>query len=131
MGKSEAIMAKAAGAFNKVRRYFPDAQRVFLLKRSEHSSVLVSNGELTADYFLEFDDNRAVSGLLRYATTTAAFRDTWAESSHVACGVPDASSKLEVFEFVVDEKDTIDPVGPSPFWSGRFVKLPNERYTIV
>lgn len=99
-----------------------------LLKRGEHSSQFSTVATLTSGYRIKFDDNRSQSGLFRYATTSLTFRDDWAEATHVAYGV---GSSLEVFEFVQDEKDTIDPDGSSVYWSGRIAKLPNERFTVV
>lgn len=127
------ISATIQGAMGQVNTvlastFLPSGTRIFLGKRSEHSGAWTSLGELTSGAFVQFDDNRSESGLFRYATTSA-FSDTWAQATHVFYGVP-ASSKIEVFEFAADEKDAIDPTGTSPFWSGRIVKVPNERYTI-
>jgi hypothetical protein len=128
--------AKASGMATKndaLRDAFAiDAVRCFLLKRDEYSSIFVAVGsELTSGYRVEFDDNRSLSGLLRYASTDLAFRNTWAASTHLGYGVP-ASSKIEVYEFSAEEpKDSIDPDGKSVYWSGRIIKVPNERYTIV
>lgn len=100
----------------------------YLLKRGENTSAFTSLGALTSGYRIKFDDNRSESGLFRYAYTTLTFRDTWAQCTHIAYG---AGSSLEVYTFVDGEKDTIDPDGSSVYWSGRIVKLPNERYTVV
>ena len=107
--------------------FLPDGARIFLLKRGEHTGAFTSIVELTSGAFIEFDDNRAEGGLLRYATTSS-IANNWANATHVAYGT---TSPLEVFEFVEGEKDTIEPTGSSPFYSGRIVKIPNERYTIV
>lgn len=109
--------------------FLPSGARIFLLKRGEHTGVFSSLGELTSGAFIQFDENRSESGLLRYATTSAYY-DTWAQATHIAYGVP-VSSKIEIYEFVGDEKDTIEPTGTSPFYSARIRKLANERYTIV
>ena len=104
----------------------PESSRVFLGKRSEFSSAWVLVGsELTTGVFIEADDNRSESVLFRYANS-GDFRDTWAQATHVFYGT---GSSLEVYEF--DGKDSIDPTGTSPFWSGRMVRVPNERYTVV
>ena len=128
------ISATLQGAMAQVNTalastFLPTGARVFLLKRSEHSGAYSSLGELPSGAFVEFDNNRAESGLFRYATTSS-FSDTWAQVTHIGYGVP-ASSRIEVFEFAEDEKDAIDPTGTSPFFSGRIIKVKNERYTIV
>jgi hypothetical protein len=111
--------------------FLPEGARCFLAKRGEHTSEFSLVGsELTSGWFIEFDDNRAQSGLFRYATTSA-FADTWAQATHVLYGVPNDDDEIEVFEFAEDEKDAIDPTGTSPFWSGRIVRIPEERYTIA
>lgn len=130
--------AKASGMALKndaLREAFAvDGVRCFLLKRGEHTSLWTSNAELTTGYRIKFDDNRSESGLFRHATTDLAFRDTWAETTAIGYGVP-ASSQVEVYQFAQgeggEEKDSIDPDGSSIYWSGRIVKLRNERYTIV
>ena len=104
-----------------------DGTRCFLLKRGENTSAFTSLGELTTGYRVRFDDNRSESGLFRHATTTLSFRDTWAQCTNIAYGV---GATLEVYEFAQAEKDSIDPDGSSVYWSGRIVKIPNERYTI-
>jgi hypothetical protein len=68
--------------------------------------------------------------LFRHAATDLSFRDTWAETTHIGYGVP-ATSQIEVYALVDDEKDSIDPDASSVYWSARIVKIPNERYTIV
>jgi hypothetical protein len=99
-----------------------------LLKRGEHTSVFTTVATLTSGYRVKFDDNRSESGLFRYASTSLSFRDDWAEATHIAYGV---GSSLEVFAFLEEEKDSIDPDGSSVYWSARMVKLPNERFTVV
>src|SRR5687767_708542 len=82
-----------------------DGVRCFLLKRTENSKVFTSLGELTTGYRVKFDDNRAESGLFRHATTTLSFRDTWAQATHIAYGVPKdvgATDELEVFLFAAN-----------------------------
>jgi hypothetical protein len=105
-----------------------DSTRCFLLRRAEHSSTFTNLGELTSGHRLKFDDNRSESGLFRHASTDLSFRDTWAQVTHIAYGV---GSSLEVFAFIVEEKDSIDPDASSVYWSGRVVKIANERYTVV
>lgn len=132
----EDIADAYADANNALRETFAlDNVRCFLLKRGEHTSAFTSLGELTSGYRVKFDDNRSESGLFRHSTTTAAamatFRDVWAQASHIAYGV---GASIEVFQFAETEtgpeKDSIDPDGSSVYWSGRIVKIPNERYTI-
>ena len=79
---------------------------------------------------LIFDENRAEGGLFRIATTASGFNDLWHQATHVGYGVP-VSSAIEIFAFVEGEKDTVAPEAFSPFWSGRLVKEPLERYTII
>ena len=99
-----------------------------LLKRGEHTSAFTTLATLTTGYRVKFDDNRSESGLFRYAYSTLTFRDTWAQCTHIAYGV---GSSLEVYAFAEGEKDTIDPDGSSVYWSGRIVKVPNERFAVV
>jgi hypothetical protein len=110
----------------------PEGSRCFLLKRGENTSVFSLVGsELTEGWFIDFDENRSESGLFSYATTDEDFRDDWAQVTHVAYGVPDDDDEIEIYAFAENEKDTIDPTGTSPFFSGRIVKEANERYEIV
>jgi len=110
-----------------------DGVRCFLLKRTGQSGTKYTNlGELTSGWRIKFDDNRAESGLFRYAVTDIdSIRDIWAEASHVAYGVPDGSEQIEVYNFADGEKDKVDPDGSSVYFAGRIVRLPQERYTIV
>lgn len=123
--------AKATGMATKndaLRGAFAiDSTVCKLLKRGEHTSAFSVVATLTSGYRVTFDDNRSESGLFRHASTNLAFRDDWAEATHVAYGV---GASIEVFEFVPDEKDTIDPDASSVYWSARIVKLPNVRYTV-
>ena len=109
-----------------------DGVRCFLLKRTGQSGTKYTNLlELTAGWRIKFDDNRAESGLFRYATTDIdAVRDIWAECTHIAYGVP-SSAEIEIYAFADGEKDRIDPDGSSVYFAGRIVRLPQERYTIV
>lgn len=115
-----------------------DGNRVFLLKRDGQSGTKYTNlGELTSGVRIQFDNNRAESGLFRYAVVDIdSFRDTWAECSHVAYGVPNGSGEIEVYAWASSpetgvEKDRIDPDVSSIYFAGRIVRLPQERYTIV
>lgn len=107
-----------------------DGVRCFLLKRGENTKIFTNVGELTSGYRIKFDDDRSESGLFRHSTISLSFRDDWAEATHIGYGVP-ASSKIEVFEMVEDEKDSIDPDASSVYWSARITKVENERYTIT
>jgi len=108
-----------------------DGTRCFLLKRAGQTKAFSLIGsELTSGFLVQFDENRSESGLFQYASSQA-FEDTWAQSTHVAYGVPDDDDLIEVFEFVEGEKDTINPDGFSPFWSGRIRKVENERYEVT
>jgi hypothetical protein len=124
--------AKATGMAIKndeLRQAFAlDDVRCFLLKRLENSSTWTQVAYLTSGYRVRFDDNRSESGLFRYATTDVDFRDDWIEATHVAYGVPDGNGYMEVYAFLPEEKDSIDPDGTSVYWSGRIVKVKNERY---
>jgi hypothetical protein len=126
----QSAMAQVNTALTSV--FMPTGARCFLGKRDEYSSLFIKIGsELTSGWFIDFDDNRSSSGLFTYADTSANFPNLWAQATHVFYGVP-ASAKIEVYEFSADEpKDSIDPTGTSPFWSGQIIKVPNERYTIV
>lgn len=110
-----------------------DGNRVFLLKRDGQSGTkYTSLGELTSGVRIQFDNNRAESGLFRYAVADIdSFRDTWAETSHVAYGVPNDDDEIEVYAFADGEKDRIDPDVSSVYFAGRIVRQPKERYTIV
>lgn len=112
------------GAFSR------DGIRCFLLKKSGQTQKYIAVTELTSGYRIKFNDNRAESGLFRHATRTAGFRDLWAETHAVAYGVPNDDDEIEVYSFVPNEKDSIDPDGSSVYWSGRIVREPTERYTI-
>jgi hypothetical protein len=120
-----AAMAEVNSALAPV--LLPENARCFLAYRGENTNAFTAT-ELTSGWFIEFDENRTESGLFSYATTSS-FSDSWSRYTHVLYGVAE-SSRIEVYEFVQDEKDTINPTGTSPFWSGRIVKIPNERYTI-
>lgn len=126
-------MAAARGMVNDALRdtFARSNVSCFLLKRGENTQALTLLRELTTGYRVKFDDNRSESGLFRYASVDVDdFRDDWASGTHIAYGVPD-SSKIELYAFADGEKDTIDPDATSPFWSGRIVKVGNERYTIT
>lgn len=109
-----------------------DGVRCFLLKREGNTKRYRALVELKKGYRIKFDDNRANSGLFRYANVDIdAVRDIWAQTSHVAFGLPDAQGVVEVFSFADNEKDAIDPDGSSVYWAGRIVKVQNERFTVV
>lgn len=123
--------AKASGMALKndaLRQAFAiDSVVCKLLKRGENTSAFTTLATLTSGYRVKFDNNRSESGLFRHATTDLAFRDTWAQCTHIAYGV---GSSIEVYEFAEGEKDNIDPDGSSVYWSGRIVRIPNERFTV-
>ena len=97
----------------------------YLLKRTEHSSTLASLGQLTSGWFVEFSEIRGAVKF--YYATSSTVTDTWARATHFAYGT---GSSLEVFEFVIEEKDDINPDGKSPFWTSSAVRLDNERFTV-
>jgi len=106
-----------------------DGVRCFLLKRDGKTQRYESIVELTAGYRIKFDDNRAESGLFRYANPDESFRDNWSQCHAVAYGVP-VSSVMEIYSFAQGEKDAIDPDGSSVYWAGRIVREEKLRYTI-
>lgn len=114
-----------------------DGVRCFLLKREGQTGTrYTSIAELTEGWRVKFDDNRADSGLLRCAVVDIdSFRDSWAECSLVAYGVPNDDDEIEIYEFASSdagvEKDKIDPDGSSVYFAGRIVRLPQERFTIT
>jgi hypothetical protein len=119
--------AKASGMATKndaLRDAFAvDDTVCHLMKRDQHTSALTVVKTLTSGYRIKFDDNRAESGLFRYASTELGFRDDWAEATHIGYG---AESSLAVFAFIEGEKDTIDPDASSVYWSARIEKVANE-----
>lgn len=131
---SDAIFqAKAAGMAVKndaLRDAFSlDGVRCFLLKHDGQTKRFIHTYEFVAGWRIKFDDNRAESGLFRYATTDIdSIRDIWAESSHIGYGVPDTSTNVEVYAFADGEKDRIDPDGSSVYFAGRIVRDAKERY---
>lgn len=108
-----------------------DGVRCFLLKRDGQTKRFIPIAEILAGWRIKFDDNRAESGLFRKATTDiAAFRDSWASTSHIGYGVPGSADEGEVYKFADGEKDMIDPDGSSVYFAGRIIRVPEERFTI-
>jgi hypothetical protein len=135
---SDAIHSAKAGGLaikqNALRDAFSlDGVRCFLLKRTGQSGTKYTNLlELTSGWRIKFDDNRAESGLFRYAVVDIdAVRDIWAETSHIGYGVPNSSGEVEVYNFADGEKDRIDPDGSSVYFAGRVIRQPAERLALV
>ncbi len=130
MGTSESMTLKAAGAFRKVRRFFPTETRLFLLKRGEHTSEFTEITEVTESWFVNYNDYREQMQF-EIATTDADFLDYAAQASFIGYGVPDDDEKIEVYVIPDDARDKVPPTGPSPTWKLFGVREANERYTVV
>lgn len=121
-----AIIAKAAGAFNKVNPLLGGA-RLFLLKRGVESSRFVIVEEITSGFWSRWSEYRQAS-VFQWASNDD-WTDKVATSSHIGYGVPE-SNEIEVFEIAPESRDRTDPNGANLIWKLYGIKILNERFTI-
>ncbi len=110
--------------------FLPTGSRCFLLKRAEFSGTRWTVvKELTNGWFVEFSEFRGQFKLL-YATASPGFADEIAQTSFIACGVPNLSNELDVFSIEPSRRDVISPVGSNAQWKVYVDRAPLERFVL-
>jgi hypothetical protein len=106
-----------------------DNAKCFLLKRDSKQQTFTSLSELTSGYFIEYGQVRD-DITLNYSTTTDE-GNTWAETTHIAFGVPDGNSEIYLYEIVNDQKDGITPNFLSSEFRAFASRVIKERYAVT
>ena len=131
---SNAIFNQIAGGLitlnDSLRAAFlPDGVKCFLIKRAEFSGTRWTVvKELNGGWFIEFNEYRGQFKLL-YATRSAGFSDEIAQTSFIACGVPNANGEMDVFSIDPERRDIIPPTGTNAQWKIYVDKAVGERFT--
>ena len=129
MANKASVITKAAGAFNKVRDKFMPGERCFLLKYAEHSGRFTVITELTDSFWIRYSSYRG-QFVFQYATNDETFNDDFAQTTHIAIGVPDSDDQLEVFALDPERKDVLKPSASNLIWKAFVDKEANKRFTI-
>lgn len=110
-----AIIAKAAGAFNKVRPGLMPGERLFLLRKKKESSQFESIFEITADFWSRWSTYREQT-VFMWASNAPEWVDRVAKTTHVGFGIPDTDGDVQVFEISSDQRDRLAPTGANLLW---------------
>ena len=124
------LTAKAAGAFRKVRKYFPAGTRFFLLKRGGQTERFTVQRDVTDEPWYVGYNNYREQQQFEIAVNDSTMADDAALTSYVAWGVPDADNKMDLYAINDSARDKVVPTGPSPTWKLFGVREPSERFTI-
>lgn len=124
------LTAKAAGAFRKVRKYFPAGTRFFLLKRGGQTERFAVVRDVTDEaWFVGYSKVREQEQF-ELAIDDDTIVDDAAQTSYIGYGVPDGDSKIDVYPIRDEARDKTAPVDTSPTWKFFGVREPKERFTI-
>lgn len=123
----EAIIAKAAGAFNKVSPLL-DSARLFLLKRGGETSRFTVVAEVEKSFWSRWSEYRQASVFMW------ASNDDWLDRvsavSHIGFGVPDTDERIDIYEVIPESRDWIAPNAANLVWKLYGQKVRHERFTI-
>lgn len=125
----EAIISKAAGAFNKVRPGLAPGERFFLLRRAGETSRFSVVFEVEQGFWSRWSEYRERS-IFMWADNSAEWPDRVAQTTHIAYGVPDENGRLPVFQIGDDQRDRLTPAGANLFWKLFGVRDPAVRFTV-
>ena len=132
-------LSRSFGRVNDaLRRVFQRDRAVcYLLRRDQYTGGFDQLKELTSAYFVEYGLSRSASAevlrediFLDCTDTDDDFLDAWANSSHVAYGVPDAQNEVYIYEMSPDQKDQTTADGLAPTYKAFCTRLANERYKV-
>jgi hypothetical protein len=129
MPNKDSIIAKAAGAFDKVRPGLLADARMFLLKRSGETQRFTVIDEITSGFWSRWSSYREQS-VFMWADASGEWLDKVAQTSHIGFGVPDADAKIDVFAISPDQRDRLAPSGANLIWKLYGIRAAAERFAI-
>lgn len=132
-------LSRSFGRVNDaLRRVFQrDNAVLVLLKRDQYTGRFDKVRELVSGYFVEYGASRSASAevlrediFIDVADIDEDFQDDWAQSTHVAYGIPDCNNEVFVYEFTEDQKDRTNPDGLAPTYKAFLTRIQNLRHKV-
>lgn len=132
-------LSRSFGRVNDaLRRVFQrDNAVLVLLRRDQYTGNLDKVRELVSGYFVEYGISRGGSAeslrediFIDVADIDEDFQDDWAQSTHVAYGMPDCNNEVYVYEFSADQKDETEPDGLAPTYKAFLTRVANLRHKV-
>lgn len=129
MPNRDVVIAKAHGAFEKVRPGLLPGSRLLLLKRGGETSRFALIAEVPSGFWSRWSNYREQS-VFTWASSDAEWLDRIAQTSHIGFGVPDDAGTIDVFAINPDQRDRISPSGGNLLWKVYGVRDATNRYQI-
>jgi hypothetical protein len=139
---SDKVYRSLSRSFGKVndalRRVFQrDDAVLVLLRRDQYTGNFEKVREVVSGYFVEYGIGRSASAevlrediFIDVAEMDVDFQDDWAQSTHVAYGIPDCNNEVHVYEFSAEQKDGTDPDGLAPTYKAFLTRIQNLRHKV-